>query len=128
MKISSQKENKYIIIYYKNCEIGEDGITDIIFNAEELEKFLVASLNTVAKSLNDMTSGKAIITKRNKINTTGLVQDTKAPDTLVISVTCMNSVIAEISMSWNNVELACCISQKAMNFVNQNAKEIDMSA
>ena len=94
----------------------------------DLEKFLGASLNTVAKALNDMTNGRAVITQGNTITITGPVQETDAPEDPLVTITCVNGIITEISMSWTNVDLEGCISQKALNFANQRAKEMGMSA
>ena len=43
-------------------------------------------------------------------------------------ISCVNGMITEISMSWTDADLEGCISQKALNFANQRAKEMGMSA
>lgn len=155
-------------IYHEDWEIGEEGITDIIWNrvwakdktvvlggatkeknfrslmfkttdtmksfsegihvgstTEELEKFLGASLTNVAKALNPMNSDRAVVVKGNIVTIVGPIQETDVPDEPLITITCKNGLVTEISMEWFDLE--GCISQKAMNFANQKAKEMGMS-
>ena len=127
---SAAKDKKFGSLMFKTTDPKKtfSGGIHVGSTIKELEKFLGASLNTVAQVLNKMTNGNAVVIKGKKITITGPVQETDAPDDPMITITCVNGIITEISMSWTEVDLEGCISQKALNFANQKAKEMGMSA
>ena len=126
---SAAKDKKFGALIFKTTDPKKmfSGGIHVGSTKGDLENFLGASLNTVAKALNNMTSDRSVITKGNKITITGPVQETDAPEDPLVIITCENGIITEIFMSWTDVDLEGCISQKAINFANQKAKEMGMS-
>ncbi len=126
---SADKNKKFGSLMFKTTDSKKtfSGGIHVGSTTGDLERFLGAPLNTVAKALNEMTNGRAVITQGNKITITGPVQETDAPEDPLITISCVNGMITEISMSWTDADLEGCISQKALNFANQRAKEMGMS-
>lgn len=127
---SAAKDKKFGSLLFKTTDPKKtfSGGIHVGSTSKELEQFLGTSLTNMAKTLNAMTSGQTVVIKGNKVTITGPVQETDAPDDPMITITCINGIISEISMAWSGVDLEGCISQKAMNFANKKAKEMNMSS
>ena len=130
---SAGEDKKFGALIFKTTDPQKafSGGIHVGSTAREFQKFFGASVNTVAKALNDMTGGKAAFAKEtfaqeNRIMITGPIQDTEVSEEPLITITCVNGVITEISMAWNESDLEGCISKKAMNVANKKVKEMGM--
>ncbi len=126
---SAGKNKKFSFLIFKTIDSMKSfaGGIHVGSTTRELEKFLGASLNDVAKALNQMTDNRSVVVKGNKITIRGPVQETDAPEDPLIVITCINGVITEIALAWSDLDLEGCISQEALNFANKQAKEMGMS-
>ena len=98
---SAGKDKKFGSLLFKTTDPMKSfaGGIHVGPTTRELEKFLGASLDGIAKALNPMINNRAVVTSGNKTIITGPVQETDAPEDPLIIITCSNGVITEIVLT-----------------------------